>query len=384
MRRNLPSLTSLRFFAASAIFALHAEQISGFPKGQFAGFTLNQGVSFFYVLSGFILHYNYRERTQESSWISFFALRFFRLWPLHLFGLGLASALAWQDIASWYSAYLSIPKLLAIVFMLHAWSPDNHVYFAVNGVSWSLSVEIFFYACFPTLSRMVSKYPLRVFVATSVVVIAFALIAQALQVDHSNGIYNINPLVRLPEFVVGILVAEWRARRPAAPIARATGTVYETASLAVLALSNWFSPIMFGWAYENMGTGFVVYVHELYLAIPCAAVIYAFSLERGTVSSIMARRLLVLLGEASFALYVIHQPIQKFMAEMLVGMPPGALAVACALSTVMLAVLLNRLLEIPAYRFARQVIDASPATRTGRDHPAERGTSTFTESGRES
>ncbi|MDN8067266.1 acyltransferase family protein [Burkholderia vietnamiensis] len=384
MRRILPSLTSLRFFAAAAIFALHAEQIAGFPKGQFAGFTLNQGVSFFYVLSGFILHYNYRGKTHESSWVSFFALRFFRLWPLHLLGLALASALAWSDIVSWYNEYLSIPKLLSIVFMLHAWNPDNHVYFAINGVSWSLSVEIFFYACFPALSRMVHKNPMRVFAAVSAIVLAFTFVAQGMHVDISNGIYNINPLVRLPEFVVGILAAEWRARRPTSGVARATGTVYETASLGVLALSNWFAPPVFGWAFENLGIGLGVYAHELYLAVPCAAVIYVFSRERGAISAIMDRRLLVLLGEASFALYVIHQPIQKFMAERLIDMPPVALAATCALLTITLAVFLHRLVELPAYRFSRRLIDAGPTKRPGRDHSAGRGTSAFTESGRES
>lgn len=365
MRSNLPALTSLRFFAAAAIFALHAEQIAGFPKGNFAGFTLNQGVSFFYVLSGFILHYNYRDGATQNGWMSFVTLRFCRLWPLHVAGLLLASALAWADIVSWYHAYLSLPKLLGIIFMMHAWSPDNHVYFAINGVSWSLSVEMFFYACFPAVSRSASKSPLQTMALVSIPVAILLFFARATHVDLASGIYNINPLVRLPEFVTGILIAEWRARQHKPSIVnRRLWTSAECLSLLVLALCNWVAPIAFSWAFAHLGISIGIYLRGFFSAIPCAAVIYIFSMQRGAVSGSMNWRPLILLGKASFALYVIHQPIQKFMAVRLIGMNPWELTAACALVTISIAIVLHRLIEIPAYRACqRAMCNLKPGVR---------------------
>ena len=57
-RPKLAPLTSLRFIAASMIVVGHAYPL--FAKGAIALYIpLSQGVSFFYVLSGFVLAYNY-------------------------------------------------------------------------------------------------------------------------------------------------------------------------------------------------------------------------------------------------------------------------------------------------------------------------------------
>src|SRR5690242_12787179 len=82
----LPALTSLRFLAALAVFLHHA--------GLFAdGFF---GVTFFFVLSGFILTYNYRRTLADGGrgavW-DFYVARFARVYPLHIFAL--IAALPW-------------------------------------------------------------------------------------------------------------------------------------------------------------------------------------------------------------------------------------------------------------------------------------------------
>ena len=42
-----------------------------------------------------------------------------------------------------------------------AWSPNADVYFGLNTVSWSLACEVFFYASFPLLNRVLARLPER-------------------------------------------------------------------------------------------------------------------------------------------------------------------------------------------------------------------------------
>lgn len=66
-KQDLPALTGLRFFAAIAIVLHHMRGTFGFPSDFLTQFPLGNGVSFFYVLSGFILTYVYRERNEHPT-----------------------------------------------------------------------------------------------------------------------------------------------------------------------------------------------------------------------------------------------------------------------------------------------------------------------------
>src|SRR5271163_1957108 len=86
---NIKSLTSLRFLAAALLVFYHLGQ-SQLAKGApaFFGFlescALDQGVSFFFVLSGFILHYSYPVLGSRGDAWRFLLSRFARVWPAHI------------------------------------------------------------------------------------------------------------------------------------------------------------------------------------------------------------------------------------------------------------------------------------------------------------
>ena len=90
--KQLPALTSLRFFAALAIVVHHARGLL-VAESAIAGFPLDHGVSVFFVLSGFILTYVYRELPNVASVGRFWLARFARIWPVHVFTLALFIAL---------------------------------------------------------------------------------------------------------------------------------------------------------------------------------------------------------------------------------------------------------------------------------------------------
>ena len=84
-RPHLHSLTSLRFFAAFLVFILHSSNHDLISSSSFNIFDLSKAVSFFFVLSGFVLTYAYTSRSINTS--TFYLSRFLRIWPVTIFSL---------------------------------------------------------------------------------------------------------------------------------------------------------------------------------------------------------------------------------------------------------------------------------------------------------
>jgi len=148
---RLDQLTSLRFFAALAVVASHLWPLAEEPNAlQPLARTLFHegyaGVSFFFMLSGYILAHTYQAKLASGaiSRRKYLALRLARIVPLHwLVGVPLGLwALAQGGLAM-------LPKVALNLALLQAWVPNPDWYFTVNEPSWSLSDEAFFYTCFP-------------------------------------------------------------------------------------------------------------------------------------------------------------------------------------------------------------------------------------------
>ena len=151
--QKLDALTSLRFFAAAMIVVAHAHPLFG-SLGIANAAPLGQGVSFFFVLSGFILAYNYPELEGRKAVRRFWLARFARVWPLHAVMLLLWIALIFNfDRHSYFPGVEGLARLGANLLLLQAWVPLSLWSLSFNGVAWSLSAEFFFYAVFPFLIR---------------------------------------------------------------------------------------------------------------------------------------------------------------------------------------------------------------------------------------
>lgn len=79
---NLKALTSLRFVAAFMIIVHHAPGLLKWDWPKIFPATSFHGVSFFFVLSGFILAHVYSTK-RMPAYGSFIRARFARLWPVH-------------------------------------------------------------------------------------------------------------------------------------------------------------------------------------------------------------------------------------------------------------------------------------------------------------
>lgn len=344
---NLPALTALRFFAAGAIVAFHA----GAQFGLFRAGILANGVSFFFVLSGFILAYNYRDLPEGTG--RYFVSRFARIWPLHL----VTFLLAWLALTLAGGFLPAVANLL----LLHAWFVRPDYVFSYNAVSWSISVEAFFYLLLPLLLVARRLGSIVAGVATASFVAAW-LVGQAGLFDaQTQRHFSLQfPPMRLGEFAFGVLVARWfvegRAKHRLL-----SGTMAEVGALlfvlvwllllreAAISLRENGNIALSAWL--GLCAGFPIF----------GLLICIFANGSGALSRLLSSRPLVLLGEISFATYMWHQLVLRFILERGYVQEFGVLAVlAFGLAAIYGgSYLLWRLVEVPARRAILATYDSS-------------------------
>lgn len=374
-RPELRALTSLRFFAALAVVVHHLQGSGLFPSG---GHTLGSaGVTFFFVLSGFVLTYGYLGRIRcPRDAASFLHRRFARLWPLHAVTLAVS---AWQ-----IHRILGVPfadsssTLLMNLAMLHAWSGEPGGATSYNGPSWSISDEWFFYAVFPFVGLLLSRFGRGattrklaiggVLVWGSLAVATLAIAAHLPPAEVQRWFYLFPP-VRLLDFVVGCLFGAAMLRSSTARSAR-HATRLEALAIAAFAAALVFSPMLPAWGTKSM-----------YWIPPSIALIWAFSSGRGIMSRVVACSPLRVLGEASYSLYMWHMVIIVQVVRLrpteLAASAPALLGLLLLLASIAISLLSWRLVERPARRLLLgQVRVPSPRT-VGRWSRAHLGLVTF-------
>ena len=194
------SLQSLRFIFAVMIF-LHHFTIDG--EGLFyAGGPA--GVSFFMILSGFVMSVGYGEKVQKSSFIykTFLYKRLIRVYPLHLLCLFGVIFLSFSSLS-----LLECVKLLPNLMLLQSWIPLSSYYFSGNGVSWCLSCMLFFYIIFPFLIRGFQKCTnTTLWMLGLAIIIIYSFILYVLPNGGTHPLLYISPLFRVIDFILGILL----------------------------------------------------------------------------------------------------------------------------------------------------------------------------------
>jgi peptidoglycan/LPS O-acetylase OafA/YrhL len=295
---HLKPLTALRFFAAAAIVLFHMKDILPWARPP----ALSQGVSFFFVLSGFILAYNYSGRLNTRE---FYINRVARLWPVHLSCLVLVIALI-KVPATHFPIWVTV----ANIFMVQSWFPLIGVPFSFNGPSWSISTEIAFYLCFPFILRAKPFWLTYLLLATAVIGAVFYMgttewPAPTLFAPFLPHAILQHPGVRILEFATGVAAARFFSAHPDIR----TGTGAEAACLGLLVVFWLFghevaksitNPAMQMWVKESGG---------MFLF---AVTIIAFAHQQGRISRVLSCPWLVLLGEISFCTYMLHQIIIKW------------------------------------------------------------------------
>lgn len=351
--KRLDALTSLRFVAALAVFMQHGAPY--FPGDPLDRLTRQGaiGVSFFFVLSGFVLTWS---RRRVDTPFRFLRRRVARIWPAHIaafVALVLVSIRPLQHPLHW-----GVGVLLSLL-LLQAWVPREGVYFAGNSVTWSLSCEMFFYALFPALVRRIVDLSPRGRTRLAIGLVAAVLVIAAATPVGDHPLWTwfryISPPVRLAEFCLGILVALWveEDRWPRIPVWTAA-----TLTAAAYLLAG-FVPKGF--------TQVAVTVVPICLLIGTVAAHEAV----GAAPRVLHHAWFVRLGVWSYAFYLMHQFVLTAAVTVVerrhattTGTVVFAEAIALVLSVVA-AALLHHIVEHPLERALRGP-DPTPALNAQR------------------
>jgi peptidoglycan/LPS O-acetylase OafA/YrhL len=331
----------LRFVAALLVFANHVGDVAfpGRDDGAATWFAVGRvGVSFFFILSGFVLTWSGAADVGRGTYVW---RRLARIAPNHLLTwfVAVSAAVVVGASLSTRGAVLSLP-------LLQAWVPSSAVHFSVNPVAWSLSCELFFYATFPFMLPSLRRLGpagrrLAVGAAVTATVAVPVIASRTLSAETASWAVYILPLTRSFEFVLGVLLAlELRAGRM--PRVRVTPAVVlvVVAVAAATALPPLYRP-------------------AAVTVVPFAMLIVAAA-QRDLVGrgGWMAAPGLVRLGEWSFAFYLVHR-VGIAAVDRTIGFAGRPLPVAVALAwvalgvAIALAALLYALVERPAERWLR-------------------------------
>lgn len=332
-------LTSLRFLAAMMVVAHH---YWGFEAGY-------AGVGFFFVLSGYVLALNYPTVNKRDFWWR----RFARVYPTHLATLLLVLLIEPQTLQS---LAVAVPSF----GIAQSWVPLQSVYFAGNPASWSISNEAFFYAMFPFLLGIRG----RTLAIWGGVILAFACIwtilfpnwslreggaiplaGRTISTPVTHWVFYIFPPMRLFEFALGMYLAT---------LTRRVGLGGEIAAITLAIVSILPLPLF----PPALGA-------SVFFILASAALVYVFAKSDGPVASFLSNPTLVLLGDASFALYLIHIPMRNLFGDLIPLVLVAALAVA-------VSVIMFRYFEKPVQKWLLKVAGLTTVAKTSGSAPGSR------------
>lgn len=306
VRRELDALTALRFFAALLVFVYHCPPTAAFGTRYALG---HSGVGFFFLLSGFILTYTYHRRfdgaTAWSAVREFYAARIARIYPVHLIATVFAAIVLWRFGGTTWDVSSAADRLHAIVaqlFLVQSWIPDEKIYLGINAPAWSISTEMFFYAVFPFVLRSLLRSfgksaPPAIWVAAAM---PWAIELAVALIPHRTAVWTayVLPPIRLVDFIAGMLLGIAFLRSGPARSKPWRATAFELGALGAIA---------FAIAISTHVTEALRY--SLFLMPFWALLIAVFVHEAGRVSRLLRRPVFVALGRASFAFYLIHWPL---------------------------------------------------------------------------
>jgi peptidoglycan/LPS O-acetylase OafA/YrhL len=301
--KKLDQLTFTRFLAALAVVFFHSGPV--FPVDNFPFnplFTSGQtAVSYFYVLSGFVMSLTYFRPGERFNFREYFKARFSRIYPVYLLSFVL-TCLFYIDIM----ATVKTDKVLANLFLLQAWNPVYALSF--NIAAWSLSVEAFFYLIFPLLALWAYRISMRRLIWLS---IGFWVISQIL---HA-GLYRIYypaqhnlllyfPPFHLNSFLLGAVGGAWYLTKPKDQDAERSQPRW------LLTLSLFLIGLLL------VGRELLAIIPESFsldvglLAPFFLVIVLALALDHTSLARRLSHPWLVLLGDASYALFILHIPIR--------------------------------------------------------------------------
>ena len=310
---EIGSLTALRFLALGWVVVNQFRDHLGLDLGHRSGLIFNGylGVDLFFILSGFQLAQLFAREveTGRQGYASLVWRRMARIYPLHLAtmaAMGVLLAAAVRLGSAPRTDVFDAVGLLANILMVHAWSALPTV--SWNFPSWAASAEWFALLVFPAAFWLATKGWSRAVVAVAAPIALFAAMFEAAgahNVLFTDMTAQIGILRTIPDFLLGAGLYRLGCERG---LPRGWGAVMAATSL--------------GWIFVACQLSWP----DLYIWPAFGALVFGLAEPSRQGPSVLGARPLVWLGEISYAMYLVHLPVDIAYfhgVERLIGTPTG-------------------------------------------------------------
>jgi peptidoglycan/LPS O-acetylase OafA/YrhL len=364
--KELKALTGLRAVAALWVLFFHSsfKELPHMPA--VAGSIIGAGyaaVSLFFVLSGFILTYNYLPRDPTHAFTKpdrYVVARFARIYPVYIFAFILGAIMEGPLLVPTNDPLPPFWLNVLTFLGLQNWTLAEHF---INYPSWSISCELFFYVTLPMLlfafsSLKRNKLPVLLLLAGIVATAVGAAGAYCKlhypELTTLTTAFRIFPVLRWPEFVTGVLLGFVYRRSQVPRFVESKGELVAIlgAILAVVVIV----------AFEKH----VIFLHSGGLTIPFAIAILGLAEANGILYRLLSNKWAILLGEASYTLYIIQFPVKDMMANFWIiqngdASKPNWYRALTFFVTIASSVVVHKILEVPARRAIMRYAQAHSA-----------------------
>lgn len=301
---RIEQLTFTRFIAALSIVVFHYGQ-NVFPFNLNIGsFLFKQayvGVSYFFILSGFVMIIAYGNKN-KIAYGDYIKRRFARIYPVYFLAIVILFIylLAFKQPIDYKGLFLNFT-------MTQSWFPGYALSFNTPG--WSLAVEMFFYISFPLLFNLFyKKYSLNKLILP--ILLVFIVSQLALHSLTSQSFYQgypskshdfifYFPLMHFSEFLIGNLAGLFFIK----------GIKKRNYDLLIIGLII----ILYFWLKFNSTFNF----HNGMLAFVFVPLIVLISSNNGILTNVSKGKIFVFLGEISYGIYILQKPIYAWVNDIM-------------------------------------------------------------------
>lgn len=381
---EIKALTGLRIVAAVWVVLFHfrplLEQAAPGFRSALAPVLDSgaQGVDLFFILSGFVLTWNYLDRMGEYwSWRSmlhFLWLRLSRVWPVYLVTMHLAAlwiifTLNVGHVPSEAAHTLTATNYVRQFLLVQLWFAPYFDDTSWDGPAWSISAEWLAYILFGALVLVIFRIA-RATRARGLIYLAVAASLPPVVLLMATGLFY-TPWSWLPriimQFTAGALVcAAVRKLQPGDRARMGAGVASLLIATAIISILYWLDANPIPSIYDSAGLVDVLFV----------PLVLTLAMGVGTLPAVLSIRPIVYLGHISFSLYMVHELVHTtwnwmvLQFELRLGSDLAGKAVLVALIAVAFvgAVLLYHLVEEPARKWMRGMMSPPRDSRADTVH----------------
>lgn len=378
---EIKALTGLRIIAAVWVVLFHFRPLLRLASPGFSDALAPvldrgaQGVDLFFILSGFVLTWNYLERMGESfsarATVHFLWLRLARVWPIYLVTLHLALLWVIFTLHVGHVPTEDLSRLTAIsyvrqVLLVQLWFEPFFDGSSWDGPAWSISAEWLAYLLFGVLILVVYRM-MRVTSARALAALAVIASLPPLLLLLATGQFY-TPWSWLPrivmQFTAGALACA-AVRKPALGPSdrsgRAAGYCATLLLAATVGVLYYFDAHPISGLFDSGGLVDVLFV----------PLVMALAVGTGSLPAVLSTRLMVYGGQISFCLYMVHELVHTAWnwatVQFEILLDEGATAakwMVCGLlaAATVLSMVLFHAVEEPGRRWMRRMIGARAET----------------------